>query len=173
MGKAQQDEARGRAENAINTHSSPSNLKITDLRLAVVASNYDYPILRIDTNQDVYGIGEVRDAGHRENALQFKSMLLGQNPCNVDMLFRAMKHFGNWGREGGGVSGLELALWDLVGKVYGVPCWQFLGGKYRDRVRIYADTPAPAEPTPQEVQEVPQLQAAPSAPGPNMLGGGV
>ena len=89
--------------------------------------NYDYPIIRIDTNQGVYGIGEVRDAGHRENALQFKSMLLGQNPCNVDMIFRAMKQFGNWGREGGGVSGMEIALWDLVGKVYGVPCYQFLG----------------------------------------------
>jgi L-alanine-DL-glutamate epimerase-like enolase superfamily enzyme len=109
----------------------------------VVASNYDYPIIRLDTNQGVYGIGEVRDAGHRENALQFKSMLLGQNPCNVDMIFRAIKAFGNWGREGGGVSGLELALWDLVGKVYGVPCYQFLGGKYRDRVRIYGDTPEP------------------------------
>ena len=86
--------------------------------------------------------------GHAENALQFKSMLLGQNPCNVDMIFRAIKHFGNWGREGGGVSGIEIALWDLVGKVYGVPCYQFLGGKYRDRVRLYADTPAPDEATP-------------------------
>lgn len=132
----------------VNTHSSPSALKITDMRLAVVCSNYDYPIIRIDTNQGVYGIGEVRDAGHRENALQFKSMLLGQNPCNVDMLFQTIKRFGNWGREGGGVSGIELALWDLVGKVYGVPCYQFLGGKYRDQVRIYADTPTPAEPTP-------------------------
>jgi len=75
-------------------------------------------------------------------------MLIGQNPCNVDMIFRAIKRFGNWGREGGGVSGIELALWDLVGKAYGVPCYQFLGGKYRDRIRIYADTPTPAEPTP-------------------------
>jgi L-alanine-DL-glutamate epimerase-like enolase superfamily enzyme len=132
----------------IDTHSSPSDLKITDMRIAVVCSNYDYPIIRIDTNQGVYGIGEVRDAGHKENALQLKSMLLGQNPCNVDMIFRAMKPFGNWGREGGGVSGIELALWDLVGKVYGVPCYQFLGGKYRDRVRIYADTPTPTAPTP-------------------------
>jgi L-alanine-DL-glutamate epimerase-like enolase superfamily enzyme len=118
------------------------------MRLAVVCSNYDYPILRIDTNQGVYGIGEVRDAGHVENALQFKSMLVGQNPCNVDMIFRQIKQFGNWGREGGGVSGIEIALWDLVGKVYGVPCYQFLGGKYRDKVRLYADTPAPAEATP-------------------------
>ena len=135
-------------ENAIHTPSRPSELKITDVRLAVVASIYDYPILRIDTNQGVYGLGEVRDAGHVENALQFKSILVGQNPCNVDMIFRAIKHFGHWGREGGGVSGIEIALWDLVGKVYGVPCYQFLGGKYRDRVRIYADTPAPDEPTP-------------------------
>ncbi len=51
------------------------------------------------------------------------------------------------------MSGIEIALWDLVGKVYGVPCWQFLGGKYRDRVRIYADTPTPAEPTPEAYVE--------------------
>ncbi|RIK47109.1 MAG: mandelate racemase/muconate lactonizing enzyme family protein, partial [Chloroflexi bacterium] len=139
----------GRVEDAVNTYSRPSELKITDMRLAVVCSNYDYPIIRIDTNQGVYGIGEVRDAGHKENALQFKSMLLGQNPCNIDMIFRAMKRFGNWGREGGGVSGIEIALWDLIGKVYGVPCYQFLGGKYRDKVRLYADTPAPEEATPE------------------------
>lgn len=143
----------GRVENAINTNSRPSDLKITDIRLAVVASNYDYPILRIETNQGICGYGEVRDAGHVENALQFKSMLLGQNPCNVDMIFRAIKHFGNWGREGGGVSGIEIALWDLVGKVYGVPCYQLLGGKYRDRVRLYADTPAPAVPTAEGYRE--------------------
>jgi L-alanine-DL-glutamate epimerase-like enolase superfamily enzyme len=143
------EEPFGKVENAIRRHSSPSQLKITDLRLAVVRSNYDYPILRIDTNQGVYGIGEVRDAGHKENALQFKSMLLGQNPCNVDLIFHAIEQFGNWGREGGGVSGLEIALWDLVGKVYGVPCYQFLGGKYRDKIRIYADTPAPDDTTPE------------------------
>jgi len=140
----------GRVEDAVNRFSSPSELRITDMRLAVVASNYDYPILKIDTNQGVYGLGEVRDAGHAENALQFKSMLIGQNPCNVDMIFNAMKRYGNWGREGGGVSGIEIALLDLVGKVYGVPCYQLLGGKYRDRVRLYGDTPTPDDPTPED-----------------------
>jgi L-alanine-DL-glutamate epimerase-like enolase superfamily enzyme len=140
-------------QEAVNTYSSPSDLKIIDMRTAVVCSNYDYPILRIDTNQGVHGIGEVRDAGHKENALQFKSMLLGQNPCNVDMIFRAIKRFGGSGREGGGVSGIEIALWDLIGKVYGVPCYQFLGGKYRDKVRIYADTPTPEEQTPEAYVE--------------------
>lgn len=138
-----------KALNTVNTFSKPSDLKITDIRTAVVAANYDYPIIRIDTNQGVYGIGEVRDAGHRENALQFKSRLIGQNPCNLDMIFRDMKRFGSWGREGGGVSGIEIALWDLIGKVYGVPCYQFLGGKYRDKVRLYADTPAAHTPTPE------------------------
>ena len=47
---------RGNVEDAVNTYSSPSNLKITDMRYAVVWSNYDYPIIRIDTNQDVYGL---------------------------------------------------------------------------------------------------------------------
>ena len=136
-------------QDSVNTCSSPSELKITDIRVAVVSSNYDYPIIRIDTDQGVYGIGEVRDAGHKENALQYKSILLGQNPCSVDMIFRAIKRYGNWGREGGGVSGIEIALWDLIGKVYGVPCYQFLGGKYRDRIRLYADTPAPKERTPE------------------------
>ncbi len=146
---AEDQNRQGQVENVINTNSRPSDLKITDMRIAVVASNYDYPIIRIDTNQGIYGLGEVRDAGHKENALQFKSMLLGQNPCNVDMIFRAMKQFGHWGREAGGVCGIEMALWDLVGKIYGVPCYQFLGGKYRDKVRIYADTPAPANATPE------------------------
>jgi L-alanine-DL-glutamate epimerase-like enolase superfamily enzyme len=149
----QEQESIGLVENAVRTHSRPSDLKITDMRMAVVCSNYDYPIIRLDTNQDVYGIGEVRDAGHKENALQYKSMLLGQNPCNVDMIFNTIKRFGGSGREGGGVSGIELALWDLVGKVYGVPCYQFLGGKYRDKIRLYADTPQPAKPTPEAYAE--------------------
>ncbi|MEO1017729.1 MAG: mandelate racemase/muconate lactonizing enzyme family protein [Pseudomonadota bacterium] len=130
-------------ENAVNRHSNPSDLRITDMRLAVVLGNLPYPIIKLETNQGVFGLGEVRDGGHAENALQFKHMLLGQNPCDVDMIFRRIKRFGGPGREGGGVSGIEIALWDLVGKVYGVPCYQLLGGKYRERVRIYGDTPAP------------------------------
>jgi L-alanine-DL-glutamate epimerase-like enolase superfamily enzyme len=67
----------------------------------------------------------------------------------VDLIFNLIKRFGGHGREAGGVSGIEMALWDLTGKVYGVPAYQFLGGKYRDRVRLYADTPPPRDPTPE------------------------
>lgn len=147
--KREKEEGIGRVENVVSTHSSPSQLKITDLRVARVAATYDYILIRIDTNQGIYGIGEGHESSHVNNVLQYKSMLLGQNPCNVDMIFKAMKPFGSWGTEGSGVSGIEMALWDLVGRVYGVPCYQFLGGKYRDRVRLYADTPSPKKKSPE------------------------
>ncbi len=124
---------------------NPSTLKITDLRATVIVSIFDYPIIRIDTNQGVSGLGEVRDAGNREYALQFKGLLLNQNPLNVEYLFREMKartglrrygFSGQGGRESGGVSAVEMALMDIVGKVYGVPVYQLLGGKYRNKVRI-------------------------------------
>lgn len=127
----------------------PNDLRITDMRAAVVASNFDYPLIRIDTNQGVYGLGEVRDAGHKESALMYKGLLLGQNPMNIDRLFQTMKPFAGHGREGGGISGIEIALWDIIGKVYQVPLYQLLGGKYRDKIRIYADTPTPEEPSPE------------------------
>jgi L-alanine-DL-glutamate epimerase-like enolase superfamily enzyme len=57
------------------------------------------------------------------------------------MIFKIIKQFGGHGRKGGGVSGVEMALWDLVGKAYDVPVWQLLGGRYRDQVRLYAYVP--------------------------------
>jgi len=148
-GQSQPSELAERALGNVRTLSKPSDLRITDLRMAVVASNYDYPILRIDTNQGVYGLGEVRDAGHREDALRFKAFLLDKDPTNVDLIFDLIKRFGGHGREGGGISGIEMALWDLTGKVYGVPAYQFMGGKYRDKIRVYADTPTPRSATPE------------------------
>jgi len=75
-----------------------------------------------------------------------KSRLLGENPCDVDRLFRKIKQFGGHGRQGGGVSAVEVALMDLAGKAYGVPVYQLLGGKFRDKVRCYCDTPWVADP---------------------------
>lgn len=123
--------------------SRPSALKITDLRVAYTTKA---AIIRIDTNQGIHGLGEVRDQGDPRYALMLKSRLLGKNPCNVEQLFRIIRQFGGHGRQGGGVSGVEMALWDLAGKAYGVPVWQLLGGRYRDRIRLYADTPASPDP---------------------------
>jgi len=122
--------------------SKPSELKITDLRVAILAGvPFTSPIIRIDTNQGLVGWGEVRDGASANYALALKSRLLGKNPCNVEQLFKLIKPFGNHGRAAGGVCGVEMALWDLAGKAYGVPAYQLLGGKYRDFIRLYADTP--------------------------------
>ena len=128
----------------VRTESRPSELKIADLRVAVVEGQR--PILRLDTNQDIYGLGEVRDGASPTYALFLKSRLLNENPCNVDRLFRKIKQFGGPARQGGGVSGIEMALWDLAGKAYNVPVFQMLGGKFRDKIRIYADTTESRDP---------------------------
>ena len=125
----------------VKRHSNPSELKITDLRIAeITGAPMRVPIIRIDTNQGISGYGEVRDGGSARYALFLKSKLLGENPCNVEKVFKKIKQFGHHGRQGGGVSGVEMALWDLTGKAYGVPVYQLLGGKFRDYVRLYTDT---------------------------------
>jgi hypothetical protein len=122
--------------------SSPSDLKITDMRYALTTVLGGTAIIRIDTNQGIYGLGEVRDGADPRYALMLKSRILGLNPCNVEMIFKIIRQYGHHGRQGGGVCGVEMALWDLCGKAYGVPAWQLLGGRYRDKVRLYADTPS-------------------------------
>jgi hypothetical protein len=93
--------------------SSPSDLKITDLRYALTTVLGGTAIIRIDTNQGIYGLGEVRDGADPRYALMLKSRILGLNPCNVEMIFRIIRQFGFLGREGCGVCSVEMALWDL------------------------------------------------------------
>ncbi len=158
----------------VNTNSSPSTLKITDLRVATVTrgrGQFSAPansqaesqrraggpppgmgfgpgstIIRIDTNQGVYGLGEVRDGSSATYALFLKSRLVGENPLRLNYLWQKIKQFGGNGRQAGGVVAVEVALWDIIGKVYGVPIYQMLGGKFRDKIRIYADTTESKDP---------------------------
>jgi L-alanine-DL-glutamate epimerase-like enolase superfamily enzyme len=133
-------------QGGVNRNSSPSQLKITDMRACRVASNYDYPIIRIDTNQGVYGLGEVRDAGVEGMALILKPHLVGRNPLHIEPLLDRVRKFTNQRRFGGGYSAVDMALHDISGKVYGVPCWRLLGSQYRDRIRIYCDTDQSKDP---------------------------
>ncbi|MBI4531408.1 MAG: mandelate racemase/muconate lactonizing enzyme family protein, partial [Candidatus Latescibacteria bacterium] len=121
----------------VRTFSRPSALKITDLRTATIGG---CTIIKIDTNQGVYGLGEVRDGASKTYALILKSRILGENPCHVEKIFRKIKQFGHHARQGGGVCAIEMALWDLIGKVYGIPVYQLLGGKFRETIRVYCDT---------------------------------
>jgi len=132
----------------VNTSSSPSALKITDMRIATVVKDGPgpCPIIRIDTNQGVYGLGEVRDAASPHYALMLKSRIVGENPLQIDHLFRKIKQFGGTSRQAGGVCGVEMALWDIAGKVYNAPVYALLGGKHRDKIRVYADTTESSDP---------------------------
>jgi L-alanine-DL-glutamate epimerase-like enolase superfamily enzyme len=131
----------------VNTNSKPSDLKITDMRVAtVIGAPMRCPIIRIDTNQGIYGLGEVRDGASKNYALMLKRVILNENPCNIDKVFRKIKQFGGHARQGGGVCAVEMALWDIAGKAYNVPAYQMLGGKFRDKVRCYADTDQSRDP---------------------------
>jgi L-alanine-DL-glutamate epimerase-like enolase superfamily enzyme len=134
-------------EQNVITNSRPSQLRITDMRIAnLERCPMPCSIIRIDTNQGISGYGEVRDWASKTYALLLKSRILGENPCNVDKIFRKIKQFGHHARQGGGVCGIEMALMDLAGKAYGVPAYQLAGGKFRDKVLCYADTDSVKDP---------------------------
>lgn len=134
-------------QESINTYSSPRNLKITDVRISEIKNApMNCGLIKVFTNSELVGFGEVRDWASIEYAKMLKSRLIGENPCNVDKLFRRIKQFGGHARQGGGVCGIELALWDLAGKAYGVPVYQMLGGKFRDKIRMYCDTDVEGKP---------------------------
>jgi L-alanine-DL-glutamate epimerase-like enolase superfamily enzyme len=126
----------------VNTHSGPSTLRITDMRYAIIVKPgpSPCPIIRIDTNQGVYGLGEVRDVGGYQYAMVLKNRIVGENPLRIDYLFQKIQQFGGISRQAGGVCAIEMALWDIAGKVYNCPVYQMLGGQWRDKIRIYADT---------------------------------
>ena len=120
-------------------------MKITDVRTAVVEANYDWTFIRVYTDEGTTGIGESFLApGLTGIIAELKPLLIGEDPRNVDRLWSKMR----WAASGAGsmggiiynaISGIEAALWDVVGKHYGAPIHDLLGGKYRDRVRVYAD----------------------------------
>jgi L-alanine-DL-glutamate epimerase-like enolase superfamily enzyme len=134
----------------VKRSSNPSDLKITDMRYCLTDVMGGTAIIKIYTNQGIHGLGEVRDAADARYALMLKSRILGMNPCNVEMIFKSIKQFGGPARQAGGVCAVEMALWDLCGKAYDVPAWQLLGGRYRDKIRLYADTPESSSPAEQE-----------------------
>ncbi len=125
----------------VRASSAPSALRITDIKLCKV----DLPpwgcyLIKLETNQGICGYGEMRDGASATYLKMLKSRLVGENPCEVERLFRKIKQFGGPARQAAGVCAVELALWDLVGKAYGVPVYQLLGGRFRDNVRLYGDT---------------------------------
>ncbi|HHX45151.1 MAG TPA: mandelate racemase/muconate lactonizing enzyme family protein, partial [Chloroflexi bacterium] len=80
----QKPESYEEALNHVNTYSSPSELRITDMRIAtIVDAPMRCPLVKIYTNQGLVGYGEVRDGASKKYALMLKSRILGENPCQI------------------------------------------------------------------------------------------
>lgn len=120
-------------------------MKITQVQTAVVSANYDWTFIKIHTDAGLTGLGESFCAPGLTGIInELATLLVGEDPRDLDRLWAKMR----WGASGAGsmggivynaISGLEAALFDVVGQRYEVPIYQLLGGKFRDRVRIYAD----------------------------------
>jgi len=160
----------GHLSAAVQSTTSPCRrpkLKITDVRTAQVMVHGHQVHVRVYTDQGIYGQGEATDAAVGAPPLMqdFKPFLIGQDPLNVDYLYESLRTRGIFaGAQAGqyvtALSGLEIALWDLAGKALGLPVYQLLGGKMRDRIRMYCDMGSPSldEPrAPEEIQQVKDL----------------
>ena len=116
--------------------SGQGSIKITDLRCAIIGRN---PVVRIVTDQGVSGYGEAEStkAYLKPMVLFYKDYILGEDPTDVERVMLKIRRLGASKPWGAAVSAIEIALWDIAGQVAGVPVYKLLGGKIRDRVRIY------------------------------------
>ncbi len=112
------------------------NVKITDLKCAVIGRN---PIVRIVTDEGLSGFGAVETfkAYLKPFVLTLREALVGEDPTSVERVMQKIRPRGAFKPWGSAVSAIEMALWDLAGKAAGLPVHRLLGGKVRDRVRIY------------------------------------
>ena len=124
-------------------------LKITDIRTAEVRVHGYQVHVRVYTDQGIVGQGESTDAatGNVPLIRSFARLLVGQDPLNVEAAFERIRTSGIFaGAQAGqyvtALTGVEIALWDVAGKALGLPVYQLLGGKVRDRVRVYCDSGA-------------------------------
>ena len=124
--------------------SPPSDLKITEIKCGYIRGSL---FVKIYTNQDIWGCGEGVDAipGTYYLVKNFEARLKGKNPLNVHRLFEDIRKSGFFQGAQSGMyvavlSAVETALWDIAGKALNLPVYQLLGGKFRDKIRVYNDT---------------------------------
>jgi L-alanine-DL-glutamate epimerase-like enolase superfamily enzyme len=123
-----------------------STASITDLSTLVIEGNFPWTIVTVETDDGTVGIGECYPSpGVHEIITDYlQPVLVGENPTDVERLYYLMRESlsGRGSQHGVGtiaISGIEIALWDLTGKLLGQPVYQLLGGKLRESVQVYAD----------------------------------
>ena len=138
-----------------NERGGVRDAEITDVQTTMVDGNYPWILVRVYTDAGVVGTGESYWGGGDDAIIErMKPFLVGENPLDIDRLYEHLvqKMSGEGSVEGvtvTAISGIELALHDLAGKILDIPAYQLLGGKYRDSVRVYCDCHTEAEADPE------------------------
>ena len=111
-------------------------MKITDLKYTTLGEN---PIVRITTDEGISGLGAVETYKPylKPHVLFYKEFIVGEDPTNVERVMLNIRRMGSFKPWGSAVSAIEMALWDITGKAHGLPVYKLLGGKVRDKVRVY------------------------------------
>ena len=128
-------------------------MRITDVKTAAIQGNFEWILVRVYTDEGLTGLGECYwGAGVEAVVHGLRRLLVGEDPHNVDWLYQKMiRGMSGCGSTGGtvvaAISGVELALWDIKGQALSTPIYNLLGGRYRTRVRAYADCGHGDEPT--------------------------
>lgn len=125
-------------------------MKITDIQL-VQAKHYLF--VKIYTDSGIVGLGEAGNWGYLDATaaaiLKYKDYLIGKDPFNTEHhyqnMYRCMYFRGSVIMSA--ISAIDIALWDIKGKALGVPVYQLLGGKTREKVRVYASSMNPTDTT--------------------------
>ncbi|MEK6480017.1 mandelate racemase/muconate lactonizing enzyme family protein [Catalinimonas sp. 4WD22] len=127
-------------------YSAPSDLQITDVKCAYIRGGHSL-FVKVYSNQDIVGHGEAVDAtpGTYHLVKMMGARIKGQNPLNMHRIFEDVRRRGFFeGAQSGmyvaTLTAIETALWDMAGKALNMPVYQLLGGKFRDKVRVYMDT---------------------------------
>jgi L-alanine-DL-glutamate epimerase-like enolase superfamily enzyme len=125
-----------RTRRAGSHEGKATKMKITDVKCAVIGQN---PIVRIVTDEGISGYGEIESYKPylKPAVLIYKQYIVGQDPTDVERVMLNIRHRGAFKPWGSAVSAIEMALWDIAGKAAGLPVYKLLGGKVRDRVRVY------------------------------------
>jgi L-alanine-DL-glutamate epimerase-like enolase superfamily enzyme len=121
-------------------------MKITAIKTAATLGHGMHVWVRVETDAGISGLGECVHGGAQAIAIiqQLRQHLIGRDPFQIDALFEELRrrHVFDGGFAGAlitALTGIEIALWDLKGKALGVPIYELLGGKFRDKIRVYAD----------------------------------
>lgn len=148
---------------ALQTSTTPyqrPKLKITGVK-SIVAQNLH---VRIFTDQGIFGDGEAVDSisGGQAIVAAMERSLIGRDPLNVEAIWESIRTGGIFaGAQGGqfvtGLTAVEIALWDLTGKAVGLPIYQLLGGKTRERIRVYCDSGAESRTDPHAKEFIAQI----------------